>query len=81
MRSCIEPMKKIVGMLRSHRDLIQNYFKARKVICSGTIERLKQQSESHDEKILCISNLSRNKTGSLSLAWKLPEPELTHKFY
>ena len=45
MRSRIEPMKKIVGMLRSHQDLILNYFKARKVISSGTIEGLNNKAK------------------------------------
>src|SRR5206468_4698904 len=56
MRSQIEPMKKIVRMLRSHRDLILNYFKARKVISSGNDRGPKQQGESHHEKIVRISN-------------------------
>jgi transposase len=30
MRSRLEPMKKIAQMLRVHRDLILNYFKAKK---------------------------------------------------
>src|SRR5438876_10414280 len=45
MRSRLEPMKKIVRMLRSHRELILNYFKARKVISSGTVEGLNNKAK------------------------------------
>src|SRR5436309_14321190 len=71
MRSRIEPMKKIVRMLRSHRDhpeLLQS--------AKGDFKRydrgLKQQSESHHEKILWIANVSRHRTGSLPLSRQAP---------
>jgi hypothetical protein len=40
MRSRIEPMKKIARSLRKHRELILNYFRAKKTISSGTVEGL-----------------------------------------
>ena len=36
MRSRIEPMKKIARSLRQHRELILNYFRAQKMISSGS---------------------------------------------
>jgi len=41
MRSRIEPMKKVARTLRAHRELILNYFRARKEFSSGVIEGLK----------------------------------------
>lgn len=38
MRSRIEPMKKIARSLRVHRELILNYFRARKLLSSGVVE-------------------------------------------
>jgi len=38
MRSRIEPMKKSARTLRSHRQLLINYFKAKKQFSSGVIE-------------------------------------------
>ena len=35
MRSRIEPMKKVARMLRSHRELILNHFRAKKQLSSG----------------------------------------------
>src|SRR6267142_2322112 len=52
MRSRLEPMKKIARSLRNHRELILNYFRAQKLLSSGVVEGLKQQGESHYEKIV-----------------------------
>ena len=40
MRSRIEPMKKVAKTLRSHRELILNYFRAKKQFSSGVVEGL-----------------------------------------
>ena len=45
MRSRIEPMKKIARMLRSHRALILNYFRAKKQFSSGIVESLNNKSK------------------------------------
>jgi transposase len=43
MRSRIEPMKKFARTLREHRQLLLNYFKARKEFSSGVVEGLNNQ--------------------------------------
>jgi len=40
MRSRIDPMKKFAKTLRAHRELILNYFKAKKQFSSGLVEGL-----------------------------------------
>lgn len=40
MRSRIEPMKEVARMLRSHRELLLNWFRAKRTISSGVIEGL-----------------------------------------
>jgi aspartate oxidase len=37
----LEPMKKVAVMLRRHRELILNYFRARKQFSGGVVEGLK----------------------------------------
>jgi hypothetical protein len=37
MRSRIEPMKKLARSLRAHRELILNYFRAKRLLSSGVI--------------------------------------------
>jgi transposase len=70
MRSRIEPMKRIARSLRQHRELILNYFRAQKLLSSGVVEGLNNQSQSHDAKILRIPNFSNARTGPLSLTWQ-----------
>jgi transposase len=38
MRSRLEPMKKVARSLRNHRELILNWFRARKQYNSGVVE-------------------------------------------
>src|SRR5437016_9500342 len=45
MRSRIEPMKKIAKTLRSHRELILNYFRAKKQFSSGVVEGLNNKAK------------------------------------
>src|SRR2546426_10314638 len=81
MRSRIEPMKKIVRMLRSHRDLILNYFKARKVISSGTIEGLNNKAKVTMRKSYGFRTFRVTELALYHSLGKLPEPETAHKFY
>jgi transposase len=45
MRSRIEPMKKIARSLRTHRELILNYFRAQKLLSSGVVEGLNNKAK------------------------------------
>ena len=81
MRSRIEPMKKIVRMLRSHRDLILNYFKARKVISSGIIEGLNNKAKVTMRKSYGFRTFRVTELALYHTLGKLPEPEIAHRFY
>ena len=45
MRSRIEPMKKVAKMLRRHRGLILNWFRAKKEFSSGVVEGLNNKAK------------------------------------
>jgi hypothetical protein len=45
MRSRIEPMKKIARTLRSHRELLLNYFRAKRELSSGVVEGLNNKAK------------------------------------
>jgi transposase len=45
MRSRIEPMKKFARTIRTHRQLLLNYFRARKQFSSGVIEGLNNKAK------------------------------------
>lgn len=81
MRSRIEPMKKIARMLRAHRDLILNYFKAKKVISSGVVEGLNNKAKITMRKSYGFRTFRITELALYHTLGKLPEPELTHRFY
>ena len=81
MRSRIEPMKKIVRMLRSHRELILNYFRARKVISSGIIEGLNNKAKVTMRKSYGFRTFRVTELTLYHTLRKLPQPEITHRFY
>jgi transposase len=45
MRSRIEPVKKFARTVRSHRELLLNYFRAKKQFSSGVIEGLNNKAK------------------------------------
>lgn len=81
MRSRIEPMKKIARMLRSHRDLILNYFKAKKVLSSGIVEGLNNKAKVTMRRSYGFRTFRVTELALYHTLGKLPEPELTHRFY
>jgi len=50
MRSKIDPMKKVARMLRSHRDLILNWFRAKEQIALGAVEGLNNKAKTTSKK-------------------------------
>jgi transposase len=81
MCSRIEPMKKIALMLRAHRDLILNYFKAQKLFSSGVIEGLNNKAKLTMRKSYGFRTFRGTELALYHTLGKLPEPELTHRFY
>jgi transposase len=45
MRSRIQPMKKIATTMRSHRELLLNYFRAKRRLSSGVVEGLNNKAK------------------------------------
>jgi transposase len=80
MRSRLEPMKRVARMLRKHRPLLLNWFKAKGEVSSGAVEGL-------NNKIRVVTRRSYGfrtyKAMELALyhnLGRLPEPESTHEF-
>jgi transposase len=81
MRSRLEPMKQFARTLREHRELLLNYFKARKEFSSGVVEGLNNKA-----KVVMRRSYGFRTFRVLELALyhslaKLPEPILAHKFF
>ena len=81
MRSRIEPMKKIARTLRKHRTLILNYFKAKKELSSGVVEGLNNKAKVTMRKSYGFRTFRILELALYHSLGKLPEPELTHKFF
>ncbi|MCK5784205.1 MAG: ISL3 family transposase, partial [Desulfobacterales bacterium] len=81
MKSRIEPMKDIARMLCSHRELILNWFRAKKRFNSGIVEGLNLKWNLTVRKSFGFRTSEALKTASFHQLGKLPEPIFTHKFY
>ena len=80
MRSRIQPMKKVVKTLRAHRELLLNYFRARKEFSSGVIEGLNNKAKVTMRKSYGFRTFRVTELALYHSLGKLPEPELTHRF-
>ena len=81
MRSRIEPMKKVARMLRAHRNLILNYFKAKKQFSSGVVEGLNNKVKVTMRKSYGFRTFRITELALYHALGKLPEPKLTHEFF
>jgi transposase len=81
MRSRIVPMKKIAKTLRVHRELILNYFKAKKQFSSGVVEGLNNKVKVTMRKSYGFRTFRITELALYHALGKLPEPILTHEFF
>jgi len=80
MRSRIDPMKKIARMLRSHRPLILNWFKAKNQISLGAVEGLNNKAKVTTKKAYGYKSFEVIKIALYHTLGNLPEPKTTHRF-
>ena len=81
MRSRIEPLKKFVRTVRNHRELLLNYFRARKAFSSGIVEGLNNKAKVTMRKAYGFRTFKMLELALYHVLGKLPEPKLTHSFY
>ena len=81
MYSRIEPMKQVARTLRSHRELILNWFKAKKRFSSGIVEGLNNKAKLTMRKSYGFRSPEILEMALYHALGKLPEPELAHEFY
>ena len=81
MRSQIEPLKKVAKVLRAHRPLILHYFKARKEFSSGVVEGLNNKVKVTLRKSYGFRTFRITEMALYHSLGKLPEPQLTHRFF
>jgi transposase len=80
MRSRIEPMKKVAGSLRSHRELILNWFRAKKEISAGAVEGMNNKAKLATRKAYGFRTYEALETVLYHTLGNLPEPKCAHAF-
>jgi transposase len=81
MRSRIEPVKKFARTVRAHRELLLNYFRAKKQFSSGVIEGLNNKAKVTMRKAYGYRTFRIAELSLYHVLGKLPEPQLTHRFF
>jgi len=81
MHSRIEPMKKFARTIRAHRELLLNYFRARKAFSSGVIEGLNNKAKVTMRKAYGFRTFAMIEIALYHALGNLPEPQLAHDFY
>jgi transposase len=80
LRSRIEPMRKVAHMLRSHRELLLNWFRAKGEISAGVVEGLNNKIRVVTRRSYGFRTYTAMETALYHTLGRLPEPELTHRF-
>ena len=80
MRSKIEPMKKFVGTIRNHRELLMNWFKS-KGLSSGIVEGFNNKVKLTLRKGYGYASDESLKIALFHALGRLPEPKFTHRFW
>jgi len=80
LRSRIEPMKKVARMLRTHQELLLNWFRAKGEISSGAVEGLNNKIRVVTRRSYGFRTYDAMETALYHTLGRLPEPETTHRF-
>jgi len=80
MRSKIDPMKKIAGMLRDKRELILNWFVAEGQLSSGIVEGFNNKLKLITRRSYGFRTQEAYETALYHTLGALPEPQSTHEF-
>jgi len=80
LRSRLEPMKKVARMLRTHRELLLNWFRAKGTISSGIVEGFNNKAKLTTRKAFGFSSFRAIEVALYHTLGSLPEPESTHRF-
>ncbi|MFQ5927963.1 MAG: ISL3 family transposase [Terriglobia bacterium] len=80
MRSRIDPMKKVARMLRGHRALLLNWFRAKGQLSGGVVEGFNNKAKLTTRKAFGFRTYHAVEIALYHTLGALPEPEFTHGF-
>lgn len=81
LRSRIKPMQKVAQMVREHRGLILNWFRAKGQISNGVVEGLNNKAKLTMGKSYGFRPPEILEIALLHAFGKLPEPKTAHEFW
>ena len=73
-------MKKVARMLRKHKALILNWFRAEERVSNGPVEGLNLKAKLAMRKAYGFRNVKTLQIALYHTLGNLPEPEISHKF-
>jgi transposase len=80
LQTNLDPMKKVANMLRNHKPLIMNWFKAKGLLSSGAVEGLNLKAKLTIRKAYGFKSPECLKVALYHTLGKLPEPICLHIF-
>ena len=81
MRSRLEPLKKVARSLRSHRELLLNWFRAKGQLSAGVVEGFNNKAKLTMRKAYGFRTVDALQVALYHNLASLPEPEYTHSFW
>ncbi|MCG7941363.1 MAG: ISL3 family transposase [Candidatus Thiodiazotropha lotti] len=81
MRSKIEPMKKVARMLRNHRPLLLNWFRAKGQFSSGIVEGFNNKAKLTTRRAYGFKTYHAAEIALYHALGALPVPETAHEFF
>ena len=81
MRSKIEPMKRVAKMLRRHRSLLLNWFRAKKKFSSGIVEGFNTKAKVTTRKAYGFRTYHAAEMALYHTLGALPVPKTAHEFF
>lgn len=81
MRSRIDPMKKVAKTIRSHKELIMNWFEAKNKISLGAVEGQNNKSKVVIRKSYGFKTAEMLKIMLYHKVGRLPVPDIAHRYF
>ena len=80
LRSRLEPMQKVARMLRAHRPLLLNWFRAKGALSSGAVEGFNNKARVTTRRAYGFRTFRAIEVALYHTLGALPEPDTTHRF-
>ena len=74
-------MKKVARMLRSHRELLLNWFRAKKQISGGIVEGFNNKAKVTTRKAYGFRTFRAAEAALYHTLGALPDPPIAHRFW